>query len=248
MDNKPPELETLFLAALEIDAAARSAFLDQSCGEDQQLRDQVEQLLESHREAGSFLEQPADGVGRTIDFDPDVLEAGLSATFGADAAVVIGNAGHSVLKSFGKTLPDVPQVMLRDAGDEGEPITQPRSSEVPRSDSRYQLLGEIARGGMGAILKGRDMDLGRDLAIKVLLDAHKSRPEMVQRFLEEAQIGGQLQHPGIAPVYELGQFADQRPFFSMKLVKGKTLSVLLAERQVPADEPTSWWGPLAKCR
>ena len=171
-----------------------------------------------------------------------MLEAGLSATFGADAAVVIGNAGHSVLKSFGKTLPDVPQVMLRDAGDEGEPITQPRSSEVPRSDSRYQLLGEIARGGMGAILKGRDMDLGRDLAIKVLLDAHKSKPEMVQRFLEEAQIGGQLQHPGIAPVYELGQFADQRPFFSMKLVKGKTLSVLLAERQDPADERSRFLG------
>jgi serine/threonine protein kinase len=45
------------------------------------------------------------------------------------------------------------------------------------SDSRYQLQGEIARGGMGAIIKGRDTDLGRDLAIKVLLDQHKDKPE-----------------------------------------------------------------------
>jgi serine/threonine protein kinase len=104
------------------------------------------------------------------------------------------------------------------------------------SDSRYQLQGEIARGGMGAILKGRDTDLGRDLAIKVLLDEHKTKPDVIQRFVEEAQIGGQLQHPGIAPVYELGTFADKRPFFSMKLVKGQTLSKLLAERKDPAED------------
>ena len=84
--------------------------------------------------------------------------------------------------------------------------------------------------------KGRDTDLGRDLAIKVLLDSHKDKPEVIQRFVEEAQIGGQLQHPGIAPVYELGQFADQRPFFSMKLVKGDTLSKLLSNRDDPAAD------------
>jgi serine/threonine protein kinase len=83
---------------------------------------------------------------------------------------------------------------------------------------------------MGAIIKGRDTDLGRELAIKVLLDQHKDKPEVIQRFIEEAQISGQLQHPGIAPVYELGQFADNRPFFSMKLVRGETLAKLLAER------------------
>ncbi len=104
------------------------------------------------------------------------------------------------------------------------------------ADSRYRLDGEIARGGMGAILKGRDTDLGRDLAIKVLLDQHKDKPEVVQRFVEEAQIGGQLQHPGIAPVYELGQFKDKRPFFSMKLVKGETLSKLLADRKEAVAE------------
>ena len=92
---------------------------------------------------------------------------------------------------------------------------------------------------MGAVLKGRDPDLGRDLAVKVLLEQHRDRPELVRRFVEEAQIGGQLQHPGIVPVYELGAFADRRPYFAMKLVKGRTLARLLAERTDPAAGPAA---------
>ncbi len=57
---------------------------------------------------------------------------------------------------------------------------------------------------------------------------------VIRRFVEEAQIGGQLQHPGIVPVHEVGAMADRRPFFTMKLVKGRTLSALLAERSDPA--------------
>ena len=89
---------------------------------------------------------------------------------------------------------------------------------------------------MGAVFKGRDPDLGRDLAVKVLLDAHKDKPELVRRFVEEAQIGGQLQHPGVVLVYELGNFGDCRPNFTMKLVKGQTLSELLSERKSPVDD------------
>ena len=97
--------------------------------------------------------------------------------------------------------------------------------------ARYQILGEIDRGGMGAILKGRDTDLGRDLAVKVLLEKHRDNLGLVRRFVEEAQIGGQLQHPGIVPVYELGCFDDHRPYFTMKLVKGRTLAAMLEARQ-----------------
>src|SRR5262249_15543396 len=114
-----------------------------------------------------------------------------------------------------------------------EPLARPRSTEMPTSGAglhRYQLQGEIARGGMGAILKGRDVELGRDLAIKVLLEAHQGNLDITRRFVEEAQIGGQLQHPGVVPVYELGAFSDRRPYFAMKLVKGRTLAALLVER------------------
>lgn len=194
-------------------------------------------MLASHQGLGSFLNKPAPGLEETI--IPTPSNNDLAAAFDEDSDVVIGDANHSVLKMLSNTLNEVPGVSLRESTAEGEePIARPKSPEMPTgdSDSRYQLQGEIARGGMGAIIKGRDTDLGRDLAIKVLLDSHKDKPEVIQRFVEEAQIGGQLQHPGIVPIYELGQFADKRPFFAMKLVKGKTLSKLLADRDDAAEE------------
>ncbi len=143
----------------------------------------------------------------------------------------------SLLAGLAETTGSVPCVLLRDTESSmDEPLVLPTSPEMPRDEGRYQILGEIGRGGMGAVMKGRDPDLGRDLAVKVLLEEHKDEPDLVRRFIEEAQIGGQLQHPGIVPVYELGAFSDRRPFFTMKLVKGRTLAELLKGRGDPADE------------
>jgi serine/threonine-protein kinase len=154
-----------------------------------------------------------------------------------------GDAGASVtrgsvLDSIADTIGSVPRVLLRDTGP-GEapgPIVRPRDSEGADGTVRYRIDGEIARGGMGTVLKGRDPDLGRDVALKVLREDHRDNPDLIRRFIEEAQIGGQLQHPGIVPIYELGTFADCRPFFSMKLVKGHTLAELLDGRAGPADD------------
>jgi serine/threonine-protein kinase len=109
------------------------------------------------------------------------------------------------------------------------------AAALPQRLGRYQLLEEIGRGGMGAVLRGHDPDLGRDLAVKVLLPERQHDPAMLGRFLEEAQIGGQLQHPGVVPVYEVGRSADQR-YFTMKLVKGRTLAALLRERSDPGRD------------
>ena len=110
-----------------------------------------------------------------------------------------------VLAGLAETTGSVPRVLLRDTEDEPEtPVVHPSSAEMPEETGRYQILGEIDHGGMGAVLKGRDPDLGRDLAVKVLLEKYHDDPEMIRRFVEEAQICGQLQHPGIVPVYELG--------------------------------------------
>jgi serine/threonine-protein kinase len=131
-------------------------------------------------------------------------------------------------------------VLLKEAKGESDRVVKPSSDAIPdrgETSDRYQLFGEIARGGMGAVLRGRDVDLGRDLAIKVLLEKYATRPEVLRRFIEEAQIGGQLQHPGVVPVYDIGRFGE-RPFFTMKLVKGQTLQALLSERTDPyTDRP-----------
>jgi serine/threonine protein kinase len=165
----------------------------------------------------------------------DSLVAGLAAGFGKR---VEGPA--SILSALGFTLGAVRPVLLKDAQGESALVVKPGSDAMPSKEEtgdRYQLSGEIARGGMGAVLRGRDVDLGRDLAVKVLLEKYLDRPEVARRFIEEAQIGGQLQHPGVVPVYDIGRFGD-RPFFTMKLVKGQTLSALLAERaDADADRP-----------
>jgi serine/threonine-protein kinase len=89
---------------------------------------------------------------------------------------------------------------------------------------------------MGVVHRGHDQHLGRDLAFKVLLPEHAGRAELVRRFIEEARVGGQLQHPGIAPVYDRGTLADQRPFFTMKLVEGRTMRDLLSDRIEPTAD------------
>jgi WD40 repeat protein/serine/threonine protein kinase len=174
--------------------------------------------------------------------DVDPIDRGMAAGFGP-ASVKVGD--RSVLNSLYASLGKVPHVTLRySVAEPDDPYLKLNSTELPvgEKDGRYQLHGEIARGGMGAIFKGRDSILGRDIAIKVLLDAHRNKREVLERFVEEAQIGGQLQHPGIVPVYELAQFNDDRPFFSMKLVKGKTLATILSEREDPAQDQAKLLG------
>jgi serine/threonine-protein kinase len=99
------------------------------------------------------------------------------------------------------------------------------------SIGRYQLQSEIAKGGQGVVLRVWDEDLRRHLAMKVMLGKCEAAPgqtpqvdpRSLGRFLEEAQVTGQLDHPGIVPVHELGLDAQGRVFFTMKLVKGRTL-------------------------
>ena len=171
-----------------------------------------------------------------------LLKAGLGAEDGEkeDVTILFGPASSSVLAAIGQKFGRIPPVLLRDADSVAEPgpVIRPASEEIPEPAQRFarlQLFGEIARGGMGAVLKGRDADLGRDLAVKILLESHRDKPEMIRRFIEEAQIAGQLQHPGIVPVYELGAFGDRRPYFAMKLVKGRTLAEILASRKSPGE-------------
>ena len=101
--------------------------------------------------------------------------------------------------------------------------------------SRYELAEEIGRGGRGAVFWAHDSVLKRKVAVKVLRDSGSSNDHVLQRFVTEARVAGQLQHPGIAPVYDLGRLEDGRPFLAMKLVRGKTLAEFLMNQNVVHD-------------
>lgn len=105
-----------------------------------------------------------------------------------------------------------------------------RQSSASGSNARYRILEEIGRGGVGIVFRGFDRDLGRDVALKFLRKEFAASARVAERFIEEAQIGGQLQHPGITPVFELG-IADGAPFFAMELVDGSSLVEILQERE-----------------
>jgi tetratricopeptide (TPR) repeat protein/tRNA A-37 threonylcarbamoyl transferase component Bud32 len=119
--------------------------------------------------------------------------------------------------------------------DDGPAGTQ--GPAAPRTDvPRYTLRDEIARGGMGAIYRATDSVLGREVAVKVLQDRYTDQSTVARRFIDEALITGQLQHPGIPPVHDLGTSPEGRPFLVMKLIKGQTLAEQLQHRTAGAAD------------
>jgi serine/threonine protein kinase/formylglycine-generating enzyme required for sulfatase activity len=113
------------------------------------------------------------------------------------------------------------------------------------SSRRYTSEGEIARGGQGAVLAVRDSTLNRTLAMKVALASGRNEPgstpsdaRSLGRFLEEAQVTAQLDHPGIVPVHELGLDPEKRVYFTMKLVKGRDLRGIFEMVRTGAEDWT----------
>ena len=134
-------------------------------------------------------------------------------------------------------------------GDDGEPtesergvdpeahrLTQPTArSAAPlhhRERDRYEVLHEHGRGGIGRVFRARDRELGRDVALKELLNG-VATSEI--RFFREALITARLEHPGIVPVHDAGRWPDGTPFYAMKLVHGRPLGELIDACRTPED-------------
>lgn len=105
-----------------------------------------------------------------------------------------------------------------------------------RNNQQYDLLGHLAAGGMSEIQIAKDRQLCRKVAYKQLLDAIKTVPGVAQRFLLEAQVTAQLDHPNIVPIYDLEQDESGHLAYAMKLVRGQTLKDLLAEASMLVHE------------
>lgn len=105
-----------------------------------------------------------------------------------------------------------------------DPVTQP----LPVAGADHYTVGrEIAKGGMGRILEAEDQGLGRTVAMKVMIEGDDSSSEAQRRFTREAEVLARLEHPNIVPIHELGRDGEGRAFYTMKLVKGRTLQAII---------------------
>jgi serine/threonine protein kinase len=101
-------------------------------------------------------------------------------------------------------------------------------------EKKYDIGGVVAQGGMGAILNAREANIERMVAMKVMLDG--SSPDDLSRFVAEAKVTGQLEHPNIVPVHELGVDENDQVFYTMKFVRGVTLKKVLEEMAAGSKE------------
>ncbi|KAA0209700.1 hypothetical protein EDM80_14165 [bacterium] len=115
------------------------------------------------------------------------------------------------------------------------------SRQTQQGRKRYVVIREIARGGMGKVLEVEDTDLRRSVALKVLRKELVGRRDLVERFLEEAQITGQLEHPNIVPVHEIGIDGKGNLYFTMKLVEGWGLNEILAKLRAGDKDMLREW-------
>ena len=103
----------------------------------------------------------------------------------------------------------------------------PHPSHATEDLEHYTFEKLLGHGGMGLIWRTKDTILQRRVALKMLHEKHQDSPERKEEFIEEAQISAQLQHPGIVPVYEMGQSNKGFPYFTMKEIEGRTLKEVI---------------------
>lgn len=178
--------------------------------------DVVQEALQSGRQVGDVLHDAEILSRRQRDSIHDLvrqqsrIEAGRSTAMGSRERTAQPQAALSAAERRRRDL-------------ESEFRTD-RDELLPTGEDRYESVEEVGRGGWGVVVRATDRQLQREVAVKKLGPAASSDADIGRRFLHEAQITAQLQHPGIVPVYERGVGLDDRqPFYAMKLLNGETL-------------------------
>ena len=130
------------------------------------------------------------------------------------------NAANDMTMEFMPSAQDKPSAHQRKTS--RSTLTAGSKSQKPHGYGSHRVMRVHARGGMGQISIARDENLKREVALKELFESAADREDIVQRFLDEAEITARLEHPGIVPVHAFGTDAQDKPYYTMKLVRGKT--------------------------
>jgi serine/threonine-protein kinase len=138
-----------------------------------------------------------------------------------------GNPGRPPLPGH-----DARTLSQAEASDLNEPTN---TISFDRNFGRYELLEEVGRGGMGVVYRARQRDLNRTVALKMILSSQFACADDVRRFYREAQAAGQLRHPHIVGIHEVGQVHGQH-FFAMEYVAGRNLGQRLRAEPLAADD------------
>ena len=109
-------------------------------------------------------------------------------------------------------------------------FTMPHVAVAKRTaERRFEVLRPLAEGGLGVVSVANDTELTREVALKEIKPMFADHVNSRARFMQEAEITGRLEHPGVVPVYGLGTYPDGRPYYAMRMIKGKSLQEAIAE-------------------
>jgi serine/threonine-protein kinase len=160
-------------------------------------------------------------VGMHLECHEDDAEKSL-------AAISVPALLHRELRSLGDNDVDASLARVPTPPRDASVLPSTTAEKPGRLGLRYQVLRQHGKGGIGEVFVARDQELNREIALKEIRQEHADDPHSRGRFVREAEITGGLEHPGIVPVYGLGQYGDGRPFYAMRFIQGETLKDAIA--------------------
>jgi eukaryotic-like serine/threonine-protein kinase len=167
----------------------------------------------SHERLQDLAQEIENLPGIDGDILPRASEIAPTTSWLPDTASIVGGRDATVSNPAAPAAPSSPM-----------PVPSPAPAAV-----RYRPLRLHAAGGLGQVLVAEDLELHRQVALKEIQARHADDPSSRRRFVAEAEITGNLEHPGVVPVYGLGVYADGRPFYAMRFIHGQTLGDAISE-------------------
>ncbi len=155
------------------------------------------------------------------------------------AAVMIADAVAASTLAHERSVNSLPQPSV------AAKAARVEQDRLPRRLGDFELLAELGRGGMGVVYQARQVALDRMVALKMILRGTNALPADLARFRAEAEAVAKLEHPGIVPVYEVGELEGQ-PYFSMKFIAGTTLARMLGDGPLPPRQAAEILAPICR--